>query len=677
MKLNVIQRVAMSFVILVLLISACAVVGIFMLRNMNDRVNTLVNMRAEQMRGAGRLQEHVLMLDRAERDMILAKDEEKMKSWADNIEEYTAAVHTDVQELRNVSGTKVRELLGKFETTFEDFTALNDQVREFTLENSNQKAMNIALGQARTSFGEANKALDKYLQEDIDLIRSAQGEELREAAERLNLGYRIRIDLLEQQRAARNMILSTTDEDIQKYADAHDMYEQELRKELAEASEIATAAGRRDLEDFTSKYETFKEFNTQVEELTRKNTNNKAKAIAAGAQREKANQIDQQLASLVGLANEEMSQAKAASDENYARTLLILLVIGGASVVLGVVLAFFISRSISKQVDSMQGAVLNIVSGSQQISSSSQQLSQGSQEQASSTEEVTSSMEQMSSNIDQNADNASETEKIAKKAAEDAEESGEAVTQTVNAMKSIAEKIAIIEDISRSTNMLSLNASIEAARAGEHGKGFAVVASEVGKLAARSKDAAQEISELSNSSVADAEKAGEMINKLVPDIKKTSDLVQEITASSAEQKTGAAQINEALMQLDTVVQQNSSASEELAATAEEFASQADSLKESITIFKSIDEQKMVASAHNGNGHGKNNGKGQKQSSQPRLSQGQGQGKKGQGAQGEETGIVPYANEQKNGHTPVGAAAPASEGTGQDDTRLDDSDFERF
>ncbi|MBF0558963.1 MAG: HAMP domain-containing protein [Nitrospirae bacterium] len=236
-------------------------------------------------------------------------------------------------------------------------------------------------------------------------------------------------------------------------------------------------------------------------------------------------------------------------------------------------------------VTDVKSASDNVASGSQQLSSGAQQISQGATEQASSIEETSSSMEEMTSNIKQNSDNAHQTEKIAQKSAIDAVEGGKAVTETVGAMKEIAGKITIIEEIARQTNLLALNAAIEAARAGEHGKGFAVVASEVRKLAERSQNAAGEISHLSTNSVQVAEKAGEMLAKLVPDIQKTAELVQEISAASREQDTGAGQINQAIQQFDKVIQQNAGAAEELASTSEELASQADLLQTSISFFK--------------------------------------------------------------------------------------------
>jgi len=227
----------------------------------------------------------------------------------------------------------------------------------------------------------------------------------------------------------------------------------------------------------------------------------------------------------------------------------------------------------------------NVAAGATELNASAEELSRGATEQASSIEEVSSSMEQMSANARQNADNAAQTEKIANKAAADAREGGIAVGQTLDAMKKIANKISIIDEIARQTNLLALNAAIEAARAGEHGKGFAVVASEVRKLAERSQKAAGEITELSASSVGVAEKAGSLLAKILPDVQRTAELVQEITAASREQDTGAEQITLALQQLDRVIQQNAAASEQTSATSEQLTGQADQLRQSITYFR--------------------------------------------------------------------------------------------
>ncbi|WP_189472455.1 methyl-accepting chemotaxis protein [Litchfieldella qijiaojingensis] len=230
-------------------------------------------------------------------------------------------------------------------------------------------------------------------------------------------------------------------------------------------------------------------------------------------------------------------------------------------------------------------ATRSVASGSQEMTVASAQLSQGATEQAASAEEASSSMEQMTANIKQNADNATQTESIARDAANDAETSGRAVTEAVGAMETIAEKILIVQDIARQTDLLALNAAVEAARAGEHGRGFAVVASEVRKLAERSQAAAQEISGLSGNTVKAAQEAGEMLARVVPDIQRSAELIAEISAASNEQNTGAAQINVAIQQLDKVTRQNTSAAKGMSATAEALSSQAERLQAAIGFFQ--------------------------------------------------------------------------------------------
>jgi len=339
---------------------------------------------------------------------------------------------------------------------------------------------------------------------------------------------------------------------------------------------------------------------------------------------------------IVGLAEFQEALMKQAGEQqgvNYHKTRNQLIALSVAAIVLTLILAWFITRAITVpigeamavarqlsegdltakiKVDSkdetgqllqaMQDMVTKLTqiitdvrsgadslsSASEEISATAQSLSQASSEQAASVEETTASIEQMTASIAQNTENAKVTDSMASKAAKEATEGGEAVGNTVTAMKQIADKIGIVDDIAYQTNLLALNAAIEAARAGEHGKGFAVVAAEVRKLAERSQVAAQEIGELASSSVGMAERAGKLLDEMVPSINKTSDLVQEIASASSEQSTGVAQINSAMGQLNQTTQQNASASEELAATSEEMSSQAENLQHTMLFFKLAD-----------------------------------------------------------------------------------------
>lgn len=370
----------------------------------------------------------------------------------------------------------------------------------------------------------------------------------------------------------------------------------------------------------------------QLSKLAMANKNAEANAFMKSTVRPAFDKVDESLNALITFNKELALTAHDSSDATVDRinVLMILLILVGALV--GVMLAFLITRSITKAVggepaeiaavaerisagyldvdaeagtkrvgiyrslldmsanlrgivSGVQSAVDQVSSGSEQISTTAQQMSQGATEQASSAEEVSASVEEMAATVKQNSDNSTATERIAQKAADDAATGGSAVAEAVAAMKEIAEKTNVIHEIARQTNLLALNAAIEAARAGDAGKGFAVVASEVRKLAEHSQKAAGEISDLSGRTVDTSARAGELINRIVPDIRKTAELVQEITAASQEQTTGTDQIGRALVQLDTVIQQNAAASEEMASMAEELSSQAMQLSETMSFFK--------------------------------------------------------------------------------------------
>ena len=250
------------------------------------------------------------------------------------------------------------------------------------------------------------------------------------------------------------------------------------------------------------------------------------------------------------------------------------------------------AEKINYMTDRLQQVVGNIVDGSMNIyqsatemSRTSQFMNDGANRQAASAAEVRSSVEQMTTSISQNSDNAKTTEKIAQNALLSIRKGSEASNKSVAAMKEIAEKISIVDEIAFQTNILALNAAVEAARAGEHGKGFAVVAAEVRKLAERSAIAAAEIDKVSREGVSISQNAGYLLKDIIPDMEKTTDLVREIAAASSEQSSGIDMINNAVQHLNEITQQYAASAEELASTSQNMAVQSENLKNTVAYFK--------------------------------------------------------------------------------------------
>ncbi|WPE22334.1 methyl-accepting chemotaxis protein [Shinella zoogloeoides] len=449
-------------------------------------------------------------------------------------------------------------------------------------------------------------------------------------AERLKLTQTLNNLQLQQIRQQKNMLSSASTTETNRYIGLSDEARKEFDATFGQILAKATEQGKVMWDKLSAFTTDFRRNDDRIRALALAGDMDGATRISNTDARAVTNEIDKLLGEVVKLEESRLDEAELGAQAQYESTRTVMIGAAAIAVLIAALAATWIVLSINRglgraasavqavadgdltrfadittkdeigdmlghvntMIERLRGVVAdalsaseNVSSGSQELSSSSEQLSQGATEQASSAEEASASMEEMAANIKQNADNAAQTEKIARQSAKDAEASGEAVGRAVGAMRTIAEKISIVQEIARQTDLLALNAAVEAARAGEHGKGFAVVASEVRKLAERSQAAAAEISTLSGQTVSVATEAGDMLNRLVPDIRKTAELVSEISAACREQDIGASQINEAIQQLDKVTQQNAGASEEMSGTSEELAAQAEELQTSIAFFR--------------------------------------------------------------------------------------------
>jgi methyl-accepting chemotaxis protein len=243
------------------------------------------------------------------------------------------------------------------------------------------------------------------------------------------------------------------------------------------------------------------------------------------------------------------------------------------------------SQRLTDVLGQVQEEASSLANSAHQLSTTSQSLSHGTTEQSAAAEETAAHLEELNTATRQAATHAQQTEQVALQSARDAEESRAAVAEAVQAMKTIAQKILLIEEIAYQTHLLSVNAGIEAARAGDNGRGFSVLAAEIRRLADRCRASAQDISELASHSVKTAERSGNRIAQLMPAVQRTTHMVQQVTAAAAEQATNLSGVSSAMQQVSTVTHQNASAAEELAATAHHLSAQAATLRHLMARFR--------------------------------------------------------------------------------------------
>ncbi|WP_168076564.1 methyl-accepting chemotaxis protein [Caulobacter sp. SSI4214] len=533
MRFTIKAKLIATFAVLIAMMGLVVFMGVSRMSQLNSAISEVISGPAARLSGAQQVDGDIGRLLRFEKNMALTDDQELKRKFDAQSVEMIAKLDPLIQQRVASASTQGKPLWDRVAQAWGEYKAVNAEVRALALANRNAEAGAMSINKSR--------AIANGLTEDVNKIVDLNKAAMAQADKDTDTLYA----------AARTTLLITAVAALLVAVAGAFWISMIITQGFKQITEALDAVAIGDLsKDVTVK------------------ADDEIKDLVATVNRMTANLRD--TAALADqVADGDLTvQPQPLSDKDT----------------LGLALERMVERLRGVVADAIT-ASNNVSAGSQELSAASEQISQGATEQAASAEEASASMEEMAANIKQNADNAAQTEKIARQSSADAEVSGQAVSQAVEAMRTIAEKITIVQEIARQTDLLALNAAVEAARAGEHGRGFAVVASEVRKLAERSQTAAAEISSVSSDTVKAAQSAGEMLTSLVPNIRKTAELVAEISAACREQDVGASQINEALQQLDKVTQQNADASDKMSATSEELAAQAEELQASIAYFR--------------------------------------------------------------------------------------------
>jgi len=624
MRITVKAKLSAAFGTIILLLMVATGAAINGLAELDATMEGLVNGPAQRQALLSQISKKMADGVRIQKNMLLAGTDQTIGDYITRENATRAEMMKLIDAYLAIATDAGQKKFAAISANLDKYRTLQERIQELARIRSNSHAAEI-------DRGEGVATMDGLLDSLQPLLARVEGggTPSLDQVRLVHQARRFSTHLRAAQAGLRGAMLTSDDKQTAEFVARARDAESQARQQFEILRRGVGEEDRRTLDVTAERFQRWDALFTRLLEMSAVNSDAKAIDLSTGEARALYTTINEQFDLQLARATEEMQEANAGANAQYGTLRFQLITLMVVSLLIAIGAALYISLSISRGLGKAVGlanavaggdlsqsvsvssddeirdliealnamtlklravvsdamnAADNVASGSQELSSAAEQLSQGSTEQASASEEASASMEEMASNIRQNAENAAQTEKIARQSAKDAQISGEAVSKTVAAMQTIAEKITIVQEIARQTDLLALNAAVEAARAGDHGRGFAVVASEVRKLAERSQGAAAEISALSSDSVKVAREAGEMLGKLVPDIKKTAELVEEITAACREQDIGADQINQALQQLDKVTQQNSAASEEMAATSEELASQAEQLQSTISYF---------------------------------------------------------------------------------------------
>jgi methyl-accepting chemotaxis protein len=321
-KLTLKTQLLGGFISLLILMLISALNGFTRLSGINERLNAIVDVSAEKVKLGARINQDAIAISRAEKNIILAKSQKEMDIYAAFIEQTLSEMQDRRSTLRELVNEDGKTLLDQFSTIWAQYIAVNRQVRQLTRKNSNVKAREMSQNEARIAFEIAIANIVTIVEKNDDSTNSAINlSSLQNIAEMMKLGARIHRNLVEIQRGEKNIILSTSQTEMDGYSVEIDTIQQKMERRISVLEKLVGKEGKHELEQFNYHYRVYLRLHQKVRALSRENSNLQAFELSSERGRELHDHALSLIKNIVDKNDKDMSNDKLLSDRNYTDSL--------------------------------------------------------------------------------------------------------------------------------------------------------------------------------------------------------------------------------------------------------------------------------------------------------------------------------------------------------------------
>lgn len=351
-----------------------AVFGLTSMAGIQATLDGIVNGSAEKVRLAARINQNLLAISRAEKNLILARSQEEMDEYAETIAEHKAGLEDRVGQLETLVDADARDTLRQFREKFSAYMDANERVREYSRLNSNTRARELSQNEGRVAFDKAAAPLQELSQNLEDALESSTGgggfgqETLQQQGIAAVVAARLMRNLVEMQRAEKNIILATTQQEMDEYAEAIDQTRDDIRARRDRLRGLLSARDAAILDSFATAFEDWLLLHQQVRETSRENGNVKAADLSTGEGRKLLNTAESSMREIVEKNDSEMDESATEAAASFRTSLYLMIGISIVSIVaISALIATIVLRQVTRPLQRLASRMKELAGGDHTI----------------------------------------------------------------------------------------------------------------------------------------------------------------------------------------------------------------------------------------------------------------------------------------------------------------------